>query len=69
MARSTYIYVVYVDLVLAAAFTVKHEMLNFLPEEQPSCLQIYRLRDGRDGSVIEITKEVIAEAYEMPSQR
>lgn len=63
MARSTYIYVVYINLVLTSAFTVKREMLNWLPSEKPLLLQIYRLKDGKPGLITEITSEVINEAY------
>ena len=65
MARSTYIYVVYIDLVLTSAFTVKHEMIDFLPDEKPSCLQVYRLRDGGKGSeIVDITSQIEEEVYE-----
>lgn len=64
MARSTYIYVVYIDLVLTSAFTVKHEMIDSLPDEKPSVLQVYRLRDGRNSEIVDITAQISEETYE-----
>ena len=57
MARSTYIYVVFLQKKLAGTFTVKHEMESWLPESSEG-VEIWRMKDGRyQVPPIEITDE------------
>lgn len=64
MARSTYIYHVFgTPECLLASFTVKREMVsyvldNYLYEEMPD-LRVYRARDGKSGTLVDITEEVL----------
>ena len=48
MARSTYIYVVFLNGKLFSAFTVKHEMKTVLEKYPNHVKEIYRTRDGTD---------------------
>lgn len=63
MARSTYIYLVRSGGLLdneipVAAFTVKHELKSWLERKTPEVrapMHVYRIRDGREEAVIEIS--------------
>lgn len=62
MARSNYIYIIKNGDKIDYAFTVKYEMENYFYKTE--CLDrefkpvtIFRLRDGGDGEVIDITDE------------
>lgn len=63
MAQSSYIYVVLRNGKLHSAFTVKHELVTSLPEEEDDGeFQILRLRDGvrfDDKQLADITNELM----------
>lgn len=50
MARSTYVYVVQEGDVVAAGFTVKHELMTWLRRQGPrlGALEVTRVHDGGD---------------------
>ena len=54
MARSTYIYVVFIEDKLFSAFTVKHEMIRIIEKYPAHMRKIYRVRDGTDYVPVEM---------------
>ena len=56
MARSSYIYCVFLNGELTHAFTVKYEMESILPADGKN-VQIFRLKDGKLEDKINITHE------------
>lgn len=67
MARSTYIYILLYDKQLNSAFTVKHEMIDSLPESFENFndfYKVYRVQDGgRSLQVVDITAQIGGETY------
>ena len=71
MARSSYIYYVTKNGVIVSAFTVKHEMINSLPDFSDDIiknnLKIFRINDGGsygEKQNIDITDEIIKKEYD-----
>ena len=68
MARSTYIYVVFKDCSLFGAYTVKHELIDSLPQKLDDfedLFKVYRVRDisGLKQEILDISLEISKEAY------
>jgi predicted glycosyltransferase len=68
MARSTYIYIVFKDCSLFAAYTVKHELVSSLPrklEDFRDLFKVYRVRDiaGMKQEIVDISLEISEEVY------
>lgn len=63
MARSTYIYIVFLNGSLFSAFTVKHEMLKVLSRFPNHVKCICRARDGSDEKPVDVTDQIIYENH------
>lgn len=69
MARSTYIYIVTsCGGMIDSAFTVKHEMISFLPKKLYTFknldYKVFRFEDGVNRKGIDITSQIENEVYE-----